>query len=324
MATPFKIVSTGPIHPDAQAMLEDFGKLVLLDEAGDDVLIAAVADADALIVRRKLPDDICDHGPNLRIIVRHGVGLDFIPVAAATRAGVVVANLPDSNANAVAEHVAGLMLQIARRFGELEQGVRTGDWSVRHAIGAFELSGRTLGVMGVGRIGRRIAAIAHAGLAMDVVGYDPVPVNIAAHMELCTPAEVFSRADIVTVHTPLNDETHGLIDAELIGKMKPDAWLINAARGEIVDDAALVAALTQQRIAGAALDVFVDEPLPEDSPYRDLDNVILTPHTAGMTGESIRRMSIGSAEEVIRVLSDQKPENLVNPEVWENRRRPAV
>ena len=323
MAAHFKIVSTGPIHPAAQSMLTDFGNLVVLDDDVDETLFAELADADALIVRRKLPDDVFDHAPRLQIAVRHGVGLDFIPVAAATRAGVVVANLPDTNANAVAEHVAGLMLQIARRFGDLEQGLRAGDWGVRHAVGAFELQGRTLGVLGVGRVGRRIAAIAHGGLAMDVVGYDPVPVNVAAHVELCSPAEVFSRADIVTVHTPLNDETRGLVGAELIGKMKPDAWLINAARGEIVDDEALVAALTEKRIAGAALDVFDPEPLPEDSPYRDLDNVILTPHTAGMTRESIRRMSVGSAEELMRVLSDEKPENFVNPQVWERRRRPA-
>lgn len=314
------ILSTGVVHEDARAMVEAFGTFAVPDDASDDALRAAVSHADALIVRRKLPDDIFDHAPRLQAAVRHGVGLDFIPVEAATAGGVVVANLPDANTNAVVEHVAGLLLLIARRYPSLQKSMRDGDWDARNAPGPFELRERTLGIVGLGRIGRRIAALAHDGLGMNVVGYDPAPADVPHYLTLCTVREVFETADMITLHTPLTPDTRGFVDGRLLSVMKPTAWLINAARGEVIDDVALVAALSDRRIAGAALDVFDPEPLPMDSPYRRLDDVILTPHSAALTAESLRRMSVGAAEEAIRVLKGEKPVNFVNPQVWGRRR----
>jgi D-3-phosphoglycerate dehydrogenase len=155
---------------------------------------------------------------------------------------------------------------------------------------------------------------------MDVLVHDPLVAALPDHVTGAPLETIAETAEFVTIHTPLTAATAGMIDAALLARMRPDAWLINAARGGLVDDAALVEALRRRRIAGAALDVYEPEPLAADSPYRALDNVLLTPHSAALTGEAIRRMSVGSAEDVIRVLGGEKPASLVNPEVWGRRR----
>mgnify|MGYP003646022959 CR=1 FL=1 len=318
MAAQFSIVATDAIHPDAIALLEPLGGVTLPADDSEAALRAAVAGADALIVRRKLPDDLFDGAPKLKFVVRHGAGLDYIPVAAATAAGIAVANQPDANTNAVAEHVIGALLTISRRQGWLQERLLAGDWAARNGAGTFELRGRTLGIVGLGRIGSAVADAAHFGLGMAVLGHHPSRTDWPAHVT-STPLDALA-ADFVTFHTPLTETTRHIVDARLLARMPPHAWLINAARGELIDDDALVAALRARRIAGAALDVYAPEPLAADSPYRDLDNVLLTPHTAALTGEAVYRMSMGSAGDVRRVLGGERPGNLVNPEVWDRRR----
>jgi D-3-phosphoglycerate dehydrogenase len=321
MAGPFRIVATDAIHPDAVALLAPLGGVALPDDDGEAALRAAVADADALIVRRRLPDDLFDAAPRLKFVVRHGVGLDYIPVDAATAAGIVVANQPDANTNAVVEHVVGVLLTIARRFGWLNARLLAGEWDARNRAGTFELRGRTLGIVGLGRIGGGVAAAAHSGLGMAVLAHDPTVAQKPDHVTDTPLDALLAKADFVTFHVPLTDTTHRMIDAALLARMAKHAWLINAARGELVDDAALVTALRERRIAGAALDVYAPEPLAADSPYRGLDNVLLTPHSAALTEEAVRRMGMGSAEDVVRVLGGGRPRSFVNPQVWERRRR---
>jgi D-3-phosphoglycerate dehydrogenase len=321
MTASFVILATDPIHSDAIALLEPLGGVIFPANDSEAALRAAVADADALIVRRKLPDNLFDDAPKLKFVVRHGAGLDYIPVAAATAAGIAVANQPDANTSAVAEHVIGVLLTIARRYGWLQAKMLAGDWAARNDAGTYELRGRTLGIVGLGRIGSAVAAAAHFGLGMTILGHHPSRTDWPAHVKETPLDDLVAAADFVTFHTPLTDVTRQIVDAGLLARMPARAWLINAARGELIDDAALVAALRDRRIAGAALDVYAPEPLADDSPYRDLDNVLLTPHTAALTGEAVYRMSMGSAADVRRVLGGERPAHLVNPEMWDKRRR---
>ena len=317
------IFSTHGLHPAAVDALKGRGELRIATALDAATLIAESRDAAAIIVRAMLPEAIFDDAPNLRAAVRHGAGLDMIPMEAATCAGVLVANVPAVNARSVAEHVFFAAMALLRRFRMMDRDLRAKGWFAGrdHAERTNELSGRTLGIVGYGAVGRQVHAIASHGFGLPVlVSSRSKPADLDG-AEFVSVDDLATRADIIVLCCPLTPETRGLIDARRIGLMKPGAILVNVARGPVIDDDALIAALKAGRVGGAALDVFATQPLPADHPYFAFDNVIVTPHMAGITEESMMRMGTGAAAEVVRILSGELPVNLRNPEAVEAYRR---
>ncbi len=243
-----------------------------------------------------------------------------VDVDAATANGVAVVNTPGRNAQAVAEHALGMMLALARRIPQGHSYVAGGRWlnplQPYVELRGVELAGRTLGIVGLGAIGRRLAEMA-AAIGMTCVAYDPYVGDPPPGVSLLGQDDLLAGADFVSIHAPMNDQTEGLVDARGLALMKPTAFLINLSGARIVDRDALVAALQGGAIAGAALDVFETHPIAPDHPLLALDNVVLTPHVGGATGETILRHSRMMADDILRFLDGVRPVNLVNPAVWE-------
>ena len=264
-------------------------------------LVEALQDSDGLIVRSetKVSADLLEEATNLRVIGRAGVGVDNIDVPAATIRGVVVMNAPDGNTITTAEHTIALLISLARSIPQANSSLKAGRWERKKFIGV-EFQGKTLGIVGLGRIGRVVASRARA-MGMQIVAYDPFIAPEQARdleIELAPLDDVYARADFLTVHTPLTADTRGLIDREVLGKMKHGARLINCARGGLVDEDALYEALTSGSIAGAALDVFSQEPPPSDHRLLQLDQVIATPHLGASTTEAQEGVAFTVAEQM--------------------------
>src|SRR5947209_12771849 len=268
----------------------------VIDVAGKPAeLDKVIASAHALIVRSetRVTAALMAHAPHLRVVARAGTGVDTIDVPAATRRGIAVMNTPGANTVSAGEHAMGLLLALVRRIPDAAAAMRRGEWERKRFEGT-ELRGKTMGVVGLGRIGGHVAQLARA-FGMQVVGHDPYLLPERAgelHVRLLPLEQLLRTADVVTLHVALTDQTHHLIDAQRLKLMKPTAVLINTARGELVDEAALAEAIKEKRIGGAAIDVFAVEPLPPDAPLRALDRVILTPHLAASTAEAQERVSV--------------------------------
>ena len=280
----------------------------------DSPLEEIVGRYDALVVRSatKLTADVIERAERLKVIGRAGVGVDNVDVAAATRRGIVVANAPESTVVSAAEHTVGLLVALARNIPQAHAALKEGRWE-RSRWAGIEVADKTLGVLGFGRIGRQVARRA-LGLGMRVVGYDPfvAPERFrelgAEHV--ATPEDVFGAADFLTLHLPLTDETRGFVDARALGRMRPGVRIVNAARGELVDERALAAAVRSGRVAGAALDVFSSEPY--DGELLRLENVVVTPHLAASTEEAQDRAGLIVAEQVVAALEGGLVTNAVN------------
>ncbi|MGA2729733.1 MAG: phosphoglycerate dehydrogenase [Terracidiphilus sp.] len=310
-----KIVLAEKVSPATLAVFAaEPGWEVLTHDKLPDGLPAALADADALVVRSavQVDDALMEKAPKLRVIGRAGVGVDNIDAEAATRRGIVVMNTPGANAVAVAELTIALMLALARKLPTANATMHAGKWEKKSLQGA-ELRSKTLGILGLGRIGLEVAKRAR-GFGLEIVGSDPF-VSAAVAREngivLLPMDELFAKADYLTLHVGLTPQTQGVINAKTLAAMKKGVRIINCARGELVDDAALVAALKSGQVAGAALDVFAQEPL-KDSPYFELDNVILTPHIAGSTAEAQEAVGIQIAMQVREYLKLGVVQNAVN------------
>ncbi|ETA53144.1 hydroxyacid dehydrogenase [Ponticoccus alexandrii] len=312
-----RIVATSPLHPEAEELLRQTHDYVAAPDPRPETLRDWIGEADGIIVRSKLPPNIFDAAPRLKACVRHGVGLDFIPVDAATAKGIPVANLLEANRQGVVEYVVGAALSLARDFTGLDRRLRRDGWQARDSYHGVELAGRTLGVVGCGRIGRGVADAMRAAFGMRVIGYDTAPPRPVDTIEQVSLSAVFEQADVITLHLPSTAETRDLIGADLLSRMRPGALLVNAARGDLVDEAALVAGLAQGRPAAAAIDVFRTEPPEADHPFLTEPNLLLTPHIAGGTQESLLRMSLQSVEAMQKILQGQRPDSLVNPSVWD-------
>ena len=261
----------------------------------------ALKDCEGLIVRSetKVTAELLDEANSLRVIGRAGVGVDNIDVPAATIRGVVVMNAPDGNTITTAEHTIAMLIALARSIPQASSSLKSGRWDRKKFIGV-ELQGKTLGIVGLGRIGRVVASRARA-LGMLIVAYDPFIATDQARdleIELAPLDQVFARADFLTVHTPLTSETRGLVDRDAISKMKKGARIINCARGGLIDEDALYEALTSGAIAGAALDVFNEEPPPADHKLLQLDQVIVTPHLGASTKEAQEGVAFTVAEQM--------------------------
>jgi D-3-phosphoglycerate dehydrogenase len=281
-----------------------------------DAIAADVVDCDAILARTApFPSKVFEAGKKLKVISRHGVGYDNIDVAKATELGIWVTFAPESNANTVAEHAIGCIMTLARNFMQLDRETRAGHWGVRDTLLGCDLAGKTLGIVGLGKIGRRVAKKASLGLEMKVVSYDPflTPDQMA---EFATPAasidEVFSAADFLTLHIPGGASNKGLIGKKQFARMKKTAFFINASRGDVVDAPALIEALQSGLIAGAAVDVYEKEPPPKDNPLMGMSNVLLTPHNASQTRECMIRMALHAAQGIDEVLSGKRPTWPVN------------
>ena len=311
------VALTDPIDPAGEAVLRGAGHEVELAAPGG--LDALLARAEAVVVRRQLPEDLCARAPRLLAAVRQGVGVDMIPIPDCTAHGVLVANVPGANADSVAEFAIAQMLAIARRAETMHNALLAEGWDRARArtSAAFELRGRTLGIVGVGAVGRRLAEIAGTGFRMRVLGHRRDRSAMPAGVDYAPLDRLFAESDFVVLACPLTEETRGLVSAPLLAQMKPSAWLLNLARGAVVEEGALLAALREGRIGGAALDVYAVQPLAPDHPLRALPNVLLTPHAAGLSREAVLRMSTGAAEEVVRILGGEPPRSFVNPEAWE-------
>lgn len=309
------VLLTQSMHADGEALLAPHVRLITAPDTRPETLRAWAAEADGIVVRAKLPDDIVDHAPRLRGMVRHGVGLDFIPVEAATARGVAVANLPGSNTNAVAEFAISALMHLRRPLYRLDTLLRTEGWAASRATSESlsELSGSTLGILGVGTIGRRIAEIARAGLRMKVIGTSRRRGMMPEGIDEVTLDDLFARSDAIVVCCTLTDETRGLVSRDRLSKMPAHAVLVNVSRGAVIDTPALIDAMRDNRIAGAALDVFDIQPLPSDDALLQCRNLLLTPHAAAITESSSRAMAVGAAEEMLRILRGETPLNLVNP-----------
>ncbi len=278
-------------------------------------------EAHALLVpHAPITRRVLENMPKCRVVVRYGHGFDVVDVAAATEHGIVVANVPFV-AEEVAEHTIMLIFVCERKVVRLDRAIRAGEWQrAREQLSPMAcLEGKTLGLVAFGRIAQAVTWRAQA-LGLECLAADPYvsPDIIKEHgAEPVELEELLSRSDFVSLHSPLNSETRHLIGERELRRMKPTAYLINTSRGAVVDEKALIRALKEGWIAGAGLDVFEVEPLPGDSPLIELDNVILTPHSAGYSDAGRPRGRAWAAQEVVRVLKGYWPKNLVNPEVKE-------
>lgn len=308
-----KIVVAEKIAPAALALLrEQEGWVVATPEK--DALANELATADALLVRSAVFVDgaMMDKAPKLRVIGRAGVGVDNIDLEAATHRGICVMNTPGGNAIAVAEHTLALMLALARHLTRADSTTHAGKWEKKSLQGT-ELRGKTLGIVGLGRVGIEVAKRALA-FGMKVVAHDPyVAASLAQQMQIALASldDVFAQADYLSLHVGLTPQTQHMINAQRLAEMKKGARLINCARGELLDDAAVLAALETGQLGGVALDVFASEPL-KDSPYHGKANVILTPHIAGSTNEAQDAVGIQIAQQVREYLLKGVIQNAVN------------
>ena len=310
-----------PIHAAGLELLTAAGiRPLALPDSNAATVLAAVGEADAVITRNNgLSAESIAAAPRLRVIAMHGVGTDAVATEVATERGVVVVNTPHVNAQSVAEHVLALTFALAKAIVPADTATRNGDLAFKYRVTLTELHQSTIGIVGFGAIGQATARLARAlGMRVLVQSRNQSDdVLASAGAERAADLDALLRAsDVVSLHVPLNASTRGLIGARELAAMKPTAFLINTARGGVVDEAALAAALAQGRIAGAGLDVFSTEPLPTTSALAGLANVVLTPHLAGSTVQAMQRMAGAAASQVVDVLSGRRPRHLVNPAVW--------
>ena len=304
------VILSEPIHPDAMVRLQAEADARVAPGWDEDSIVSCVGGAQAIIQRGLggVSRRVMAAAPRLRIVARHGAGYDNVDLAAARERGIIVTNTPDATAYSVAEHTLGLILAVSRRIAVGDRGLRAGNWAVRKDCWGTDLYGGTLGVVGYGRIGRRVAALCR-GLGMEVAYCDPVPApeDPAVPARRLTLEELLSLADVLTLHVTLGPATRHLIGTRELALLKPGAILINASRGPVVDEAALDGALHSGRLGGAGLDVFEEEPVRGMHPLCAHPNVVLTPHVASQTPGTMRRMAMDAVEDVLRVLAGRPP-----------------
>ena len=309
------------IDPAGRRVLEGKTQVVVAPAPWEQTIRGIIADFQGVIIRSAttLSRETLDAATKLQVIGRAGAGVNNIDVVAATERAIPVCYAPVANSSSVVEHTLALILALAKQLPLMDQAVRQGHFEIRYENRSVDVAGKTLGVVGLGRIGREVARKSALMLQMNVIGYDPYwdPDDNATGIEFTSePAALFEQADFVTIHVPLTSQTHHMVNAELIGMMRPSSYLINTSRGAVVDEVALTQALVQGNIAGAGLDVFEEEPPPADNPLFGLDNVILTPHTAALTRECVARVAVDAAQGVLDVLEGRRPQYVFNPEVF--------
>ena len=319
-----RVLVSDPIGPEGVSLLETGAEVDVKTGMKPDELLETVGSYDALVVRSetKVNREVVEAGKKLQVIARAGIGVDNIDLEAATGAGIAVVNAPTGNTVAAAEHTLALMLALSRNVPGAHHSLKSGEWR-RSAFMGVEVRDKTLGICGLGRVGTEVARRAQA-FDMRLVGYDPFVAPEYARrigVELLSLEDLLAESDFVTLHTPLTEGTRGMLGMRQVENIKPGARVINVARGELVDDAALLAGLESGRLSGVALDVFAKEP-PDPSPLLEHPKVIVTPHLGASTREAQREVAIEAAEQVLAVLRGEPARNTVNapfvaPEVHE-------
>lgn len=312
----FKVLITEPIHHKGIEFLEENGYEVMMGTGfEEEKVLREAADCDGILTRNgQITEKVLKACPKLRVVSMHGVGVDCIDVEAATRLGIQVTNAAQSNQTSVAEYTIGLILMLAKRSIAYNNGLKSGDMDVRKLFGS-DVAGKTLGIIGLGNIGTQVAKMAANGLNMRVIGYNrhiPKSQNTDFGVLTNNMDEVISSADFLSLHLPGSSATKHLIGARELALMKPDAFLINTGRGEVIDESALIDVLREKKIRGAALDVFEGNLPKQDNPLLSMENVIVTPHTAAFTTEALERMAYQAALGIVEVLENRPVTYAVN------------
>jgi D-3-phosphoglycerate dehydrogenase len=317
-----KVLVNKPIHEDAIKLLSKEVEVLTPYSATSDEIVKMLSEVQGMVlcVGFKVTPEVLDKVTGLEVIGRHGVGLEIIDVDAATRKGLPVTFTPEGPTESTAEHAFMLMIAAARRLCLLDKATRTGNFQIRDSLVGTELLGKKVGVVGFGRIGQRFAEMCRAAFMMEVHVFDPFvpPANIKAwgansHSDI---VELAKTVDFLSLHIPATPQTHHLINSKVLAALGRTGFLVNCARGPVVDEQALINSLREGSIAGAALDVFDPEPPAADNPLFALDNVVLTPHLASFTEEGRQRMGLMVAEDVLRVLRGEMPKYPANPQVF--------
>ncbi len=320
-----------PIEVEAIAILEQAGHTVVTSpDASPQTVLPLMKDAHAVILRTgiDMTRELIEAAEDLQVIARTGGGFDNVDVKAATDNGVIVTSNLGVNSISVCEHVLAMMLGLAKKLPILDKAVRDGDFSIRYQNLSRDLHGKTLGLLGFGRIGFLVATACKTLFNMQVFACDPfLPDDIKSNykelVSFVDKEQLCRQSDVISIHVPLTDETRHALSTTEFGWMKTEAIVINTSRGAVIDERALIAALQQKQIGAAGLDVFAEEPVPADNPLLKLSNVIMTPHSAALTNECVIRMATDAAERVLEVLGGKVPLNVANPEVlhtdrWHN------
>lgn len=324
MAAP-KIVISHRLHDDGMAILEKAGaNVVIIGSGKPQDMLSELKDADGVIIRiGSIDKATMDECPNLKVIGRPGVGVDDVEVAGATELGIPVVIAPGANTRSVAEHAMAMIFACAKNMRICDKEMRKGNFSIRSEYKAFELYGKTLGLIGCGHIGKILAELA-TGIGMKVLVYDPFlkeeVVSGWGYVYRSDMKDILKEADAVSVHTPLTDETRGMIAEKELQMMKKTAILVNCARGGIIDETALVRALKEDWIQAAATDVVVHEPIQTDDPLFSCENLIVTPHMAGQTKEAASGVATLAAEGVLAVIRGEKWDKVCNPDAYKHGR----
>ncbi|MBS3919487.1 MAG: hydroxyacid dehydrogenase [Deltaproteobacteria bacterium] len=319
----FKVLLYEDIREEGKAILKDKTDLFFAKSLEESYLIEQVKEIDGMIVRAngKVTRRMMEAAPKLKVIGRHGVGVENIDLEAATERGIWVVNTPDANDVSVAEHFFGLALMLSKMLKKGDMALREGRWEVRYQYIGNELHGKTLGILGFGRIGKAVGRIGYKGFDMKVLYYDALRYEeVEKEIEAVKTnlEEVMSGSDFISINLPMLPVTKGLIGEGEFGMMRPTAYIINLARGPIWDEKALYKVLKEGRIAGAGADVFEVEPAAKEHPLFQLENFVGTPHSAAHTEEALRRMSL-VAVDILRVLEGKEPVYPVNRPVKKNR-----
>lgn len=312
-----KVLIVQPIHEEGIKLLRSAGlEVVYATSPEPKVVERDIKGIDGVIVRTApFTKEIIENADRLKVISRHGVGVDNIDVEEASKRGIFVLNTPNVNDVSVAEHTLAMMLALAKKIKEMDSAVREGRFNIREEYSAIELNGKVLGIIGFGKIGSLVARKCRYAFNMEVLVYDPyikeerVTEIDGKLVELKT---LLKESDFISIHTPLTDETRHLIGEEELKLMKPTAFIINMARGPIWDENALAKALSEGWIKGAGTDVFEEEPPRRDNPLLKIDNILMTPHMAALTKECVVRMATSAAQNVIDILSGKIPDSIVN------------
>ena len=311
------------IEPEAAGLLEKAGCEIVLSPSTEATTVTPLLKGVRAIILRtglKITPQLLSHADNLDIIARTGAGLDNVDLAATTHKGIIVTSNLGVNTSSVVEHVLALMLALSKQLPVLDKAVRSENFSIRYQYLPKDLKNKTLGVLGFGRIGSEIGRICHQLFPMRIIAHDPylpddAKRSYAKWVDFTDKNDLFARADIVSIHMPLTKDTRHAVGARELSLMKPGAFLINTSRGAVVDESALIKTLGARKIAGAGLDVFEKEPVNKDNPLLNLDNVILTAHTAALTTECVVSMAVEAAKCVLSVFSGKTPPNVANREV---------
>ncbi len=312
-----KVLIVQPIHQSGIKLLKKEVEVILASDSSVETVRKEIKGIHAVIVRTApFTREIIESADKLEVIGRHGVGVDNIDIETASERGIPVVHTPNANMISVAEHTIGFILALAKRLIISDRATRQGNFALREEFAASDLDGKILGIIGVGRVGSTLAKKCRAAFSMKVLAYDPyLSPEKAKEMKLSlcdSLPELLKESDFVSIHVPLTRDTEGLIGERELKLMKPTAFLINVCRGRIVDERALARALKERWIAGAASDVFSQEPPDPDNPLLKMENIILSPHMAALTKECVIRMATGAAQGVLDVLKGNKAKYIAN------------